>query len=251
MKLNHGVESEVLLPEAGRETGRRGEEDEKDKERRLTMEVEFTARQENISKALRTELRTQAEEGLQRIARILGKATHASVIFSAQRHVQIAELSVQARLQKIVSTGKADSLEAALRQAIEHAENQSLRFRDRRLAGKRLPKEEKMPAAPPVTRPNSRVAQPRADGGNGKPARVASKTRTAIAVQSSAASATVVEPHVIESDEVFASQPMTIEEAVKDAEFRDRDLLIFRTAAGDMYVLHRRRDGEMELVEIP
>jgi putative sigma-54 modulation protein len=44
---------------------------------------------------------------------------------------------------------------------------------------------------------------------------------------------------------------MTIEEAVKDAEFRDRDLLIFRTALGDTFVLHRRRDGQMELVEIP
>ena len=44
---------------------------------------------------------------------------------------------------------------------------------------------------------------------------------------------------------------MTMEEAVKDAEFRDRDLLIFRTVAGEMFVLHRRRDGQMELVEIP
>jgi putative sigma-54 modulation protein len=44
---------------------------------------------------------------------------------------------------------------------------------------------------------------------------------------------------------------MTIEEAVKDAEFRDRDLLIFRNPAGEMFVLHRRRDGQMELVEMP
>jgi putative sigma-54 modulation protein len=43
---------------------------------------------------------------------------------------------------------------------------------------------------------------------------------------------------------------MTIEEAVKDTEFRDRDLLIFRNPSGVMFVLHRRRDGEMELVEI-
>jgi putative sigma-54 modulation protein len=43
---------------------------------------------------------------------------------------------------------------------------------------------------------------------------------------------------------------MTIEEAVKDAEFRDLDLLIFHNPAGDLYVFHRRRDGEMELVEI-
>jgi putative sigma-54 modulation protein len=44
---------------------------------------------------------------------------------------------------------------------------------------------------------------------------------------------------------------MTIEEAVKEAEFRDRDLLVFRNLAGDLFVLHRRRDGAMELVEIP
>jgi hypothetical protein len=58
--------------------------------------------------------------------------------------------------------------------------------------------------------------------------------------------ATVVEPHIVNSGEAIALSPMTIEEAVKDAEFRDRDLLIFRTA-GDTFVLHRRRDGQMEL----
>jgi putative sigma-54 modulation protein len=53
------------------------------------------------------------------------------------------------------------------------------------------------------------------------------------------------------SGEAIAVKPMTIEEAVKEAEFRDRDLLIFRNRVGDLYVLHRRRDGQMELVEVP
>ena len=39
------------------------------------MEVEFTARQVKISKALRT----HAEEGMERIGRILGKSAHASI----------------------------------------------------------------------------------------------------------------------------------------------------------------------------
>jgi putative sigma-54 modulation protein len=51
--------------------------------------------------------------------------------------------------------------------------------------------------------------------------------------------------------EALAIRPMTIEEAVKEAEFRDKDLLVFRNPDGDMFVLHRRRDGQMELVEIP
>ena len=98
------------------------------------MEVEFTARQVKISKALRT----HAEEGMERIGRILGKSAHASITFSAQRHVQIVELTVQGRAQKIAATGKATTLDAALREAMEHAENQARRFRDRRMGSKRL-----------------------------------------------------------------------------------------------------------------
>ena len=55
----------------------------------------------------------------------------------------------------------------------------------------------------------------------------------------------------VSAAEALAIRPMTIEEAVKEAEFRDRDLLVFRDLAGDLFVLHRRRDGTMELVEVP
>ncbi len=208
------------------------------------MEVEFTARQVKISKALRT----QAEEGMERIARILGKTARASITFGAQRHLKIVELTVQLRLQTIAATGKADTLDAALKIAMEHATNQARRYRDRRIEGKRLPKEEKVLTAPPVARPKSRASQPPADGAETRASRA--KARTSIAVHSFPNRATVVEPHILKSGEAISLKPMTIEEAVKDAEFRDRDLLIFRNAAGEMYVLHRRRDGQMELVEV-
>jgi putative sigma-54 modulation protein len=208
------------------------------------MEMEFTARQVKISRALRV----QAEEGMERIARILGKGAHASITFSAQRHVQMVELIVKGRLLKLAAAGKADTLEAALRQAIAHAEHQARRYRDRKLVSKRLPKEEKVLTAPPVARPKARVSL---DGepGEAKPARA--KTRASIAVHSFPAKPAVVEPHIVKNGEAIALRPMTIEEAVKDAEFRDRDLLIFRNASGEVFVLHRRRDGQMELVEIP
>jgi putative sigma-54 modulation protein len=209
------------------------------------MEVEFTARQVKISKALRT----QAEEGMERIGRILGKGAHASITFGAQRHVQIVELTVQARLQKIAATGKADTHESALREAMAHAEHQARRYRDRKLVSKRLPKEEKIMTAPPVARPKARVS-PTIDE-NGASARPAVKARASIAVHSFPASTAIVEPHIVKNGEAIAMRPMTIEEAVKDAEFRDRDLLIFRNPSGDVFVLHRRRDGQMELVEIP
>jgi putative sigma-54 modulation protein len=211
------------------------------------MEVEFTARQVRISKALRV----QAEEGMERIAQILGKTARASITFGAQRHLQIVELTVQLRLQTIVATGKAGTLDAALKQAIEHALNQARRYRDRRLEGKRLPKIEKVLTALPVARPKTRAAQPveSEDGGLARAATRA-RARTSIAIHSFPNRATVVEPHIVKSSEAISLKPMTIEEAVKETEFRDRDLLIFRNPSGEMFVLHRRRDGEMELVEI-
>ncbi len=210
------------------------------------MDVAMTARKGKITKALRT----YAEEGMERIGRVLGRTARASITFSAQRHIHVVELTVQARTQKIAATGKATTPDSALREAMEHAEHQAHRYRDRRLGNKRLPKEEKVMTAPPVTRSKSRP-DPGASNGAPEAARQAAKARASIAVHSFPSSAAVVEPHVLKNGEAIALKPMTIEEAVKDAEFRDRDLLIFRTAVGDLFVLHRRRDGQMELVEIP
>jgi putative sigma-54 modulation protein len=207
------------------------------------MEVEYTARQGRISKALRE----QVEEGMERIGRILGKTARASITLGAQRHLQIVELTVQVRTQTFAATGKADTLDGALREAIEHALNQVRRYRDRRIEGKRLPKHEKVLTAPPVARPKARAAHPEVadEAAPEKP-----QTRTSIAIHSFPNRATVVEPHIVKSAEAISLKPMTIEEAVKETEFRDRDLLIFRNPSGVMFVLHRRRDGEMELVEI-
>ena len=208
------------------------------------MEVEFTARQVKVPKSLHQ----QAEDGMARIARILGKTAHASVMFRAERHFRIAELTIKARQHVIVAEGKADTLELALRHALAHAELQAQRYRDRHYQRKRLPKEEKVLTAPPVARPKTRAAIPVKSNGSAKTEGAA---RAAIAVHSFPASPAVVAPHVLSSEEAIAMKAMTIEQAVKETEFRDRDLLIFRNPAGDLFVLHRRRDGQMELVEIP
>ena len=53
------------------------------------------------------------------------------------------------------------------------------------------------------------------------------------------------------SNEAVALRPMTLEEAVKEAQFRDRDVFVFRDLKGKVKVLHRTRDGKMELIEAP
>jgi putative sigma-54 modulation protein len=210
------------------------------------MEVELTARQVRIPKALRQ----QAEEGMDRIARIMGKTTSAAITFRVQRHLHIAELTVNARMHTIAARGQADSQEGALRDALVHAEQQALRYRDRNITRKRLPKEEKMAEAPPVTRSKARAAAPDGDGVS-EAAKKAARPRAAITAHSFPPAPTVMEPHIVKSADALAIRPMTVEEAVKEAEFRDKDIFVFRNLGGDLFVLHRRRDGQMELVEVP
>jgi putative sigma-54 modulation protein len=232
------------------------------------MEVEFTARQVKISKVMKDD----ASEGVDRIALVLGKITSAKFTFWAERHLQIVEIALQSRHHSIVAKGESASQESAVREALAHAELQAQRFRDKVRTKKRMPR-----VAPTAEargpRKTGRVAleasieanreagrDAAAEAGkngsrNGHAGPIArppgNKTKAAITVHSFPGNPAVVEPHILSAAEAWAIRPMTIEEAVKEAEFRDRDLLIFRNPAGDLFVLHRRRDGKMELVEVP
>jgi putative sigma-54 modulation protein len=61
----------------------------------------------------------------------------------------------------------------------------------------------------------------------------------------------IKDAHIVSSSESVAMRPMTLEEAVKEAEFRDREVFVFRDHAGQVRVLHRKKDGKMELIEVP
>jgi len=224
------------------------------------MEVEFTARQVKISKVLKS----GAEEGIERIALVLGRITSAALTFRAERHLQVVEISLQSRHHSIVARGESPNQESALREALAHAELQAQRFRDRVRTRKRLPKvaptaEARAPRKTGrmrhTSRPEDGAEVAAESNGHGTGTIIArepgKKTKAAITVHSFPGKPAVVEPHILSAAQALAIRPMTIEEAVKEAEFQDRDLLVFRNLAGDLFVLHRRRDGKMELVEIP
>ena len=194
---------------------------------------------------------------------MLGKVTAAKLTFWAERHLQIVEISLKTRLHGIVSKGEAVTQESALRQALAHAELQAQRFRDRVRTRKRLPKVAPTAEARKPRKAGRVALEAHADStsealaaeSNGHKPAIARppgrQTKAAIAVHSFPGKPAVVEPHILVAAEALAIRPMRIEEAVKEAEFRDRDLLIFRDPKGDLFVLHRRRDGKMELVEVP
>jgi len=221
----------------------------------FTMQVEYTGRQVTVTRTLRT----IAEESIQRIVKILGKTTGAHVVLTAEKYRQMAEVTIKTRLHNIVATSESTSLETALRAALDKAETQAIRCKKKLHAKKRQPNEEKQVAEPALARPKRTAArtpapktEPSAEtasrkaNGNGR-----SKQVLPVTVHSFPARIPVHEPHVVRSADSVALRPMTLEEAVKEAEFRDREVFVFRDHEGNVKVLHRKRDGKMELIEAP
>ena len=213
------------------------------------MPVECTGRQVVITKPLRT----LAEEGIERIAKVLGKIISAHVVLTAEKYRQIAEVTVHTRACTFVALCEsASSMESALRDALGKAETQATRHKDRLRTRKRQPKQEKLVEEPEVARTGRgslAEAKPALNGGsNGKNH---PQPAIPVTVHSFPARVPIAEPHVVRSLDSVALRPMTLEEAVKEAEFRDRDVFVFRDNEGNVKVLHRKRDGKMELIEAP
>lgn len=215
------------------------------------MQIEYTGRQATVTRALRA----QAEAGVERIAKVLGKITSVHVTLSATKYRQTAEVTIKTRLSKIVGVAECPNMETSLRDALIRAETQAVRARKKLQAKKRQPKEEKMTAEPQLLRPRkaTKVAVPEevSESAATKNGARHGQKMIPVTVHSFPAESPVHEPHLTRSTDSVALRPMTIEEAVKEAEFRDRDVFVFRDNEGAVKVLHRKRDGKMELIEAP
>jgi len=220
------------------------------------MQVEYTGRQVTVTRTLKT----IAEESLGRIAKILGKTTGAHIVLTAEKYRQTAEVTIKTRLHNIVATSESTSMETALRAALDKAETQAIRCKKKLHAKKRQPKEEKLVVEAALARPK-RATRPAAltEAAAPAPKEAAKKTNgharsrqvLPVTVHSFPAKVPIQEPHVVRSADSVALRPMTLEEAVKEAEFRDREVFVFRDHQGNVKVLHRKRDGKMELIEAP
>jgi putative sigma-54 modulation protein len=217
------------------------------------MQAEYTGRQLTITPALRR----LGDEGIERIVKLLPRVVGAHIVLTSEKYRKTADVAVKMRAGKIVGFGESNNLEQALREALERAETQAVRYRKRLHAIKRQPREEKLPHEVLPVRPRraSRTRAEAADSGNGATAATngnrPAKTVVPVTVHTFPARRPISEPHVVRSLDSVALRPMTIEEAVKEAEFRDRDVFVFRNIEGTLCVLHRKRDGKMELIEAP
>ena len=213
------------------------------------MPVECTGRQVVITKPLRT----LAEEGIERIAKVLGKIISAHVVLTAEKYRQIAEVTVNTRACTFVALCEsASSMESALRDALVKAETQATRHKSRLRTRKRQPKQEKLVEEAAVARSGrGSVAESKTASNGITNGKTHTQPAIPVTVHSFPAKVPITEPHVVRSLDSVALRPMTLEEAVKEAEFRDRDVFVFRDNEGNVKVLHRKRDGKMELIEAP
>ena len=199
------------------------------------MNVEYLARQYEITPAVRDEV----EEGLGKLTKILGGNFTSKVILTNEKHRYIAEITVKRRRGHLVGLAEANDMMAAIGQALEHIETQALKSNGRRRATHRKPKDKSWKA--PVE------AEPEAQVAVGKTA----ATAVPVVVHKFPSIARTTEAHLVKSQDAVALRPMTIEEAVKECEFRDRDVFVFRDGKGRVKVLYRRKDGKIELIEVP
>ncbi len=196
------------------------------------MNVEYTGRQFEISPAIRK----QVEQGLTKLTKILGDNFDTHVILTAEKYRHIAEITVIVRDRPIVGLADATEMMIAVGDALDRIERQALKYKGRWRAKKRQPKKEW--AAPVEQAMAVAVGQSVA-------------TAVPVVVHTFPPVVRTTEAHVVPVNDAVSMRPLTLEEAVKEAEFRDRDVFVFRDQKGRIKVLHRTKDGKMELIEAP
>jgi len=199
------------------------------------MNVEYTGRQFEITPAVRK----QVEHGLGKLEKLFGSTFDSHVILTLEKHRNIAEITIKIRNHPIVGLAQATEMSAAIGEALDKIDRQAVKYKSRWRTKKRQPRKEEWPK-----QVAKEEAQHMAVGAN--PA-----TAVPVVVHSFPAVARLTETHVVKSADSVSLRPMTVEEAVKEAEFRDRDVFVFRDPDGRVKVLHRKKDGKMELIEAP
>ncbi len=202
------------------------------------MNVEYTGRQYEVTAAIRKEVET----GLTKIRKILGDKFETKVILAVEKHRHKAEITITPRKGPLVGLAQAKDMSIAVNEALDHLEKQAIKYKTRWMSKKRSARKHEE-----VKKWNGHSTQEEVQTVVG----LSEKTAVPVMVHKYPAVAKTTEVHLIRSDESVAMRPMTLEEAIKEAHFKDRDVFVFRDPKGKVMVLHRARDGKMQLIEVP
>jgi putative sigma-54 modulation protein len=198
------------------------------------MNVEYTGRQVEITPALRK----QVERGLKKFTKIIGDNFESKVVLTVEKHRNVADVTVISPSRNpVVGLAEAKDMASAIDGALEHIERQLLKNKGRWRNLKRQPRDK-------AWKGEEKTEATLAIG-------VSATAAVPVAVHSFPPRAHTQEAHIVKSSDAVALRPMTVEEAVKEAEFRDQHVFVFRDKAGDIKVIHRRLDGKIELIDVP
>ncbi|MBV9622979.1 MAG: ribosome-associated translation inhibitor RaiA [Acidobacteria bacterium] len=193
------------------------------------MRVEYTGRHYEVTPANRKEV----EAGLSKIRKVLRDRFETKVVLAVEKHRHKAEITISSRIGPLVGLAQAGDMTAAIGQALEHLEKQALKNKTRI-----------------ITRKRRLHSQWNGKAGDEQSGRARSESDSTM-VQKFPAVAKGMEIHLVRTGDAVSLRPMTLEEGIKEAHFRDRDVFVFRDPKGQLMILHRTRDGRMELIEAP
>jgi putative sigma-54 modulation protein len=175
------------------------------------MRIEFTGRQVEVTQ----ELRDLTERKLGKLSRVLHGITHVHVVFAADKHRQIAEVSIQSPRLSLSATDESGDAATSLATVIDKLTRQAQRH-----VGKLRERKRRAPSRA-VALWSGILAAPAEAGG----------------------------PRVIRSRR-FVVKPMTVDEAVLQVGSSEDGFLVFRDAATErVNVLYKRKDGNLGLIE--
>jgi putative sigma-54 modulation protein len=206
------------------------------------MNVEYTGRHYEITTAVRDEI----ENGLLKIRKILRDKFETKVVLTLEKRRNKAEITITPRNGPLIALAQAHDMAAAINGALEHLEKQAVKYKTRWRTQKRHSHKTPSEKGTTLRRWNGESGE---EGQAG--ARLPKGRSVALLVHRFPPIAKSTEVHLVRSDDSVALRPMTVEEAIKEAHFRDRDVFVFRDPKGKIMVLHRTRDGKMELIEAP
>jgi putative sigma-54 modulation protein len=197
------------------------------------MNVEYTARKYKITPTIRREVET----GIDKIRKILGDRFETKVILAVEKRRHKAEITIDPPNGPIIGLAETTDMASAINQALDHLQKQAIKHKTKWLSKKRKA----------VKKFDGQAL----DGDLETALGLAESETVSVLVHKFPSVARTTEVHLVHSQDAVALRPMTLEEAIKEAHFRDRDVFIFRDPKGKSMVLHRTREGKMELIEIP
>jgi len=159
------------------------------------------------------------------------------VILTVEKHRHKTEITIDPPNGPIVGLAQATDMAAAVSEALEHLQTQAMKYKTKWLSKKRKA----------VKKFNGQPDQESIETAVG----LSETAAVSVTVHKFPAMARTTEVHLVPAKDSVALRPMTLEEAIKEAHFRDRDVFIFRDPKGKLMVLHRTREGKMELIEAP